>query len=603
MLIIKNMYFKLRDKKSLMSYIWLLFTFVYSSYILNLYYLSTLSPDYSRYSKYLNYFNSEVEVINLEQGLAYFFLIYITKVFLYNFITFDQLEEVYTFNDHEFFISLAIQTGNTLLYIIGIVGLYFLIMHFFSFESSSVILVLGMVNFLPQTIYLRATMKPEVLAFAVLPWILLAIEKFIITKQFKYLFLAVPALVLISTTKASIAAMVLAVLLFLYLEEIRKLEIRRVLLLTIIFFLIFSIVYFENYSATNRSLLSRSDLQVEYEELNYNNKAPVSFLYNFRPKNLLENPFKDSQSESWIGIVLTDTFDDYFNLYSNLDYSLLKSSRKEFIQSGNNLTFDNVSQTLTIPISFNLDYARRYVSVLLTASFYFLLYKNRNNRKIFKLTILPIFGILILLINSFGIPENNFDPEVGDTLKTFYYSFLFIISFSFLSVSLLTRVKNIFLRRVLIFLVSFLFLFILGFPKANNDFYDFSLNEHNSKTHSCLINRPILAISSINNTEKTCRKRVNNFCSAYYSIENKFNANNSSVDLIDIENINLQSILYKGELKISVKNLTECEDAFFQGYRLKGIKNGSTIPIMNALVFILFLISNFLMLKRSKKSF
>ena len=137
------MYFKLRDKKSLMSYIWLLFTFVYSSYILNLYYLSTLSPDYSRYSKYLNYFNSEVEVINLEQGLAYFFLIYITKVFLYNFITFDQLEEVYTFNDHEFFISLAIQTGNTLLYIIGIVGLYFLIMHFFSFESSSVILVLA----------------------------------------------------------------------------------------------------------------------------------------------------------------------------------------------------------------------------------------------------------------------------------------------------------------------------------------------------------------------------------------------------------------------------------------------------------------------------
>ena len=72
---------------------------------------------------------------------------------------------------------------------------------------------------------------------------------------------------------------------------------------------------------------------------------------------------------------------------------------------------------------------------------------------------------------------------------------------------------------------------------------------------------------------------------------------------IDIENINLQSILYKGELKISVKNLTECEDAFFQGYRLKGIKNGSTIPIMNALVFILFLIPNFLMLKRSKKSF
>src|SRR5210317_976901 len=134
------MYFKLRDKKSLMSYIWLIFTFVYSSYILNLYYLSTLSPDYSRYSKYLNYFNSEVEVINLDQGLAYFFLIYITKVFLYNFITFDQLEEFYTFDDHEFFISLAIQTGNTLLYIIGIVGLYFLIMHFFSFESSSVIL-------------------------------------------------------------------------------------------------------------------------------------------------------------------------------------------------------------------------------------------------------------------------------------------------------------------------------------------------------------------------------------------------------------------------------------------------------------------------------
>ena len=601
MLIIKNMSVKWFEEKSFVSIIWLIFSIIYSTHILNLYYLSTRSPDYSRYSKYLEYFSSEVEVINLEQGLAYFFVIFLTKVTLYNVITFSQLEEFYTFNDYEHFISLAIQTGNTHLYLIGLVGLYFLLIYLLPGQSNTVLLVLGLINFLPQSIYLRGTMKPEVLAFAIFPWIILAFQKYVDSKKLYYLFTTIPALVLISTTKASIAAMVVIILLVLYSKEVLKLNIKNIIFITLIFAFIFSLVSFENFSATNRSILSRGDLQIEYDQLNYDYKADVSFLYNFSPKVMLENPFRDSQSSSWIGIVLSDTFDDYFNLYNNLDYSLLKNSRKGFIQTGDSLSFNSISEILTIPFGFNLDYARRYLAILLTASFYLLLLKNRNNQKLFKLSILPIFGILVLLVNSFGIPENNFDPDVGDTLKTFYYSFLFITSFSVLGSSLLSKIKNNFLKGGVVLFFSILFLFILGFPKANNDFFDFSLNEHNAKTYTCKINKPILEISSINNSEKKCRTSVNNFCSAYYSIENNLNSNNSSVDLINIENIKLESTVYKDNLKLNVVNYRQCEEAYFLGYRLKKASQ-LNVPYVNILLFMLFLISNLFTLKRTEKS-
>ena len=79
--------------------------------------------------------------------------------------------------------------------------------------------------------------------------------------------------------------------------------------------------------------------------------------------------------------------------------------------------------------------------------------------------LLPLFGILVLVINSLGIPSKNFDPSTGDLFKVHYYSFLFVTSFV---IVLLTFYKNKNFVYISFLLVP-LFLISMGFPKSLND--------------------------------------------------------------------------------------------------------------------------------------
>ena len=63
-------------KFSLLGLIFILFN-IFSLMILNLYYPSNRSPDLNRYNKYLNYFNKNIENTDLEQGLLYFFIVFV----------------------------------------------------------------------------------------------------------------------------------------------------------------------------------------------------------------------------------------------------------------------------------------------------------------------------------------------------------------------------------------------------------------------------------------------------------------------------------------------------------------------------------------------
>ena len=222
------------SKKSIFYYALLLTSFIYSTQILNLYYLSTFSPDFDRYIKYFQYFESSIDSINLEQGLAYYFVIYLVKKYFYNFVTFDSLEEFYAFDDHEFFISLAIQTGNSIFYLIGLLGLYCLLV------------------------------------------------KYKEKRNMYFLLSCIPPVLLLSTSKGSIAAMLLIVLLLNYLKEIKNIDKRILFVLIIIFLSIFFILNYENYAALDRYIFERSDLLSEYNQENYDNKANLSFLYAIR---------------------------------------------------------------------------------------------------------------------------------------------------------------------------------------------------------------------------------------------------------------------------------------------------------------------------------
>ena len=73
---------------------------------------------------------------------------------------------------------------------------------------------------------------------------------------------------------------------------------------------------------------------------------------------------------------------------------------------------------------------------------------------------------IIVFHSISGIPNNNFDPSVGDTFKPLYYSFVFTLSFTILIAILLSeKYKRIFYLGIYCLLI----VFILGFPK-NQEF-------------------------------------------------------------------------------------------------------------------------------------
>ena len=100
-----------------------------------------------------------------------------------------------------------------------------------------------------------------------------------------------------------------------------------------------------------------------------------------------------------------------------------------------------------------------------------------------------------------AFPQNNFDPNVGDTFKVFYYSFL--IPFPVIMIF-----KNIDFKKIKNYLFILLFIgftFInLGFPKANNEYLDLELKNRVENTMFCELNRTIFQRSFITDNTVEC---------------------------------------------------------------------------------------------------
>ena len=201
------------------------------------------------------------------------------------------------------------------------------------------------------------------------------------------------------------------------------------------------------------------------------------------------------------------TLGDYFNLYWNLDFSNFSESRKEFIKKNTNNTFrsDFINRTIYIPenLNFNINYLRKYFAFAIAFSYFFnfniFLFKKDRERYL-----LPFIGILTLTLNAFGIPENNFDPLVGDTLKPFYYSFISLITISYLICFLLKK-TNLYLFGNL---YSFCFILYIWFSKANNSVLDSNLSEVNKLTFFCEINQIYLELALIEKENIDCRAKL-----------------------------------------------------------------------------------------------
>ena len=139
------------------------FTLIFTFSIGEIFYNSIDGTDFYRYFRYIEYFNGSIETPSREQGLFYFWFV---SIFI------DLYDQYYLADKWEYIYSSAIQLANFILYLVGVLGL-FIFMKSKKINSLNIFFALTLLNIFPPVFGGRLIMKPEMLAFALFPWILL----------------------------------------------------------------------------------------------------------------------------------------------------------------------------------------------------------------------------------------------------------------------------------------------------------------------------------------------------------------------------------------------------------------------------------------------
>ena len=453
----QNIIFK--DKLSTFNFIFLIVSILVIKELNLLFYNTLDSPDFNKYIVYLQHF-FDGQITNKEHGLMYYYIHSLNYSIFYS-----------DLNNFEFFIHRSIQNVNFYIYIIGLIGYYFLL-RYLEFSNKTIFATFIFINFFPPSISMRLVFKPEILAFALLPWIILALEKFLKSKNIKYLFFAIPLLISALTIKGNVLVIISVYLLISYFKVFIVGQKKGLFLIIVLSLIGFALMTLENNKVNGKSIL---DIQSGSTiEENYNFKAPPSIIYKIDIFKMLSSPIKHNHAKSFLGITLLETTGDYFDLYWDNDASAYFENRKELIsyEQSNEIKspkYDKKNSSITIFQQRMTDvYLYETIGLIISLFlFYFLLTYTKKHKNFRKYLIAIFIGMLVLLFHSItGIPKNNFDPLVGDTFKPLYYSFVFIFSFAFLIAIMLKEQK---FRQFYIILYCFVIFFILGFPK-NSDF-------------------------------------------------------------------------------------------------------------------------------------
>tara|TARA_B100001564_G_scaffold356442_1_gene370622 strand:+ start:3428 stop:5077 length:1650 start_codon:yes stop_codon:yes gene_type:complete len=481
-----------------------LFSIIYVKETIFIFYNSTDSPDFIRYFKFLEFNVDVVKSTSSEQG----FLFYDLHSLYFYLRNFDLTQE-----DFFVYLSKSIQELNSLLFMVGSVGLYKLL-RLFKYSSIQILTTLIIVNFVPISIAQRIVFKPEILIFALFPWLIISYELFFKSKKLIYLICSIPILIVMILQKGSSFAMISIFLTLFYLKRtIFSLKLYRnsVFVLVIVMIVLPLYLTFEENSKLNN--LGLFNLQSgAVSEAKYDNKGSWKLMYKTKPEELFFYPYKNEHSYSGINITLLDSFGDYFDIYWNNDSSYFSKDTLNIV------TFKKSSMARVPLIDLNKNqitfftqedennyYLRNLTSLFVAIFFYFnfFIYYKKADRFKKKFFLLPLLGYLILMVHViFGIPQNNFDPLVGDTLKPFYYSFFLIITISFL-ISELSRTK---LRSVLLLvLIIPTFLYIYGFPKNYSEESRSVLDQVNSYSTFCRISYKVYNFD--NNSEIMCHEK------------------------------------------------------------------------------------------------
>ena len=482
----------LKEPRTLGYKIFFYISFYYSSVLLYLTLDIIQSPDFEKYYKYFQYYSGNIGKTNLEQGNLYFYLNYIMS------FTISQLKESLTLNE---IYNLSIHFTNSLFFLFGCFGLVRYLSSY-KYKTKNIYIALSIICFMPSSVVLRSSFKPEILAFSIIGWTLYFIKQYAIEKN-NYSFLRLIILLsILLTSKVSIALMVGFVIFLEVLINYKRLISKDIIKTLIVLSILSLALMIENYHHNGLLIY-----QTEHDK-KYDNTASMEFFTNFDSTNFIDNPNKYFYSDSFLGIVMFDSFNDFFGLYSNSEYTELNNSRKQFFSVTKKL--DNP----IFPLKFIMDKANfkmtisgdvdgrwkdeKYIDELaMRSSFYFsvIFYVLLIIFSIFKKQLRapllsPFVSLVFLIISSLGVfGTRNFDPIVGDAFKTFYFAYFITLSFTILFLEILNL--NMF-RKIFIFSTPLLFLFYLGFPMDYNEQKEIDIIYKNSLLTTCNMNKPII---------------------------------------------------------------------------------------------------------------
>ena len=554
----------LKQKLKVFSIISFFFTLIFTFSIGEIFYNSIDGTDFYRYFRYIEYFDGTIETPSREQGLFYFWFI---------FLFIDLYDQFFVADKWEYIYSSAIQLGNFALYLVGILGL-FLFMKIKKINTTQIFLALTFLNIFPPVFGGRLIMKPEMLAFALFPWILLGIELYFKNKNIVNLLAISPLLAVIATSKGTVFVLTVSGIFYIYFKKILKAKYLDLGIAFLIFLIMSYLLYQENLKVNNVSMLSHPELE------SYLFRAPLSFIYKLNLNDLFSNPFRNVHAGSLFGITAIDLFGDYFNRYWDHERSLFISNRKQVI------TF--------------LDYPRRNISVILSIIFFIFTFIKQKSFKFKSFTKVYLVGMFILLLTSLGLFGLHFNPNKGDTVKTHYYFFLLAFSFVFLIVNFLRR-SNV-RTQVIVMLLAFLsFTFIVGFPKSYDDNLNFEVSEKIPTTLSC---RYVSGyFESITNFDIECLTKDIATCGIYEDFKKPIEHEDGYLIFQPddfFQNINLQD---SDGNSVTVSGYAECLHYLNGGYAKAEIVSAENrTPKVNR-IFLFLIIISFIYLVFNNKSY
>lgn len=533
--------------------------FIFSLYISfaygTLYYSSTLGPDFDYYKGYLDYFFGNKDTTNLEQGLIYFYFSSLFVSFKSEYINIMNYQEI---------VSHAIQLNNFLFYLLGLFGLFTFLKRKL-FKTKIILIVLIILNFFPPLVELRLLFKSEIIIFPLLIWTINFLDKYLIVGEKKYLLFSILPLGIILTTKANTGLMTFIYFMIFYCIPIFKKNKNNFIYSFFILLALFIFLSYENFKA-NDLLIFQHNLPV-----GFNQKASLSFLYNIDLRSLFDNPFRHSQNNSYLGILILDTFNDYFTISWNDDSSIFYLD--------------------TVPlISIKL---KPFLGIIFTLTMYlFIAYKfvkSRENRYIF---FMPIIGIFVQMIIS---QFTGFNPDTGDIAKTYYYGFFLGIVFAFICATIL---KKSFLPGLfLLLLITVSSIHIFGFPKYENNYKNDLITFNNQVAFGCSVNKKLFDLENSN-----CVGKNLDFCEYMYLKSEKIEISNSTYVLNNYDLRQTNILLIKNNNLENSSSFEECLRLINNNFKpVKSLKI-INIPYLNLLTFVLFFVSTLYFVSNEKNA-